>query len=95
MNYRLNMQLNMLQNGTIVAGNRHIKAYKNSIPRGVIYTVLSSVAMRNRPVLPYRISQDIRKSHSVSRSYLWVSYWQWLVKLGATVHAKTNTLRLK
>lgn len=36
MNYRLNMQLNMLQNGTIVAGNRHIKAYKNRIPHSVI-----------------------------------------------------------
>ncbi len=32
MNYRLNMQLNMLQNGTIVVGNRHIKAYKRRIP---------------------------------------------------------------
>lgn len=32
MNYRLNMQLNMLQNGTIVVGNRHIRAYKHRIP---------------------------------------------------------------
>lgn len=36
MNYRLNMQLNMLQNGTIVVGNRHIRAYKQSIQHDIL-----------------------------------------------------------